>query len=74
MRFKPTENKKEDKLWDAYGYSNSDYAGDKETRVSVGGLCAFVMGCLISWKSGGQKNVTLSLTKAEYVAISKLCA
>ena len=33
-----------------------------------------MLGCLVSWKSCGQKNVTLSSTEAEYVAISKLCA
>ena len=30
LRFKPTENKKGNKLWEIYGYSNSDYAGDKD--------------------------------------------
>ena len=49
LRFKPTENKKDNKLWDVYGYSDSDYAGGKETRVIVSGFCVFVMGCLVSW-------------------------
>ena len=74
LRFKLTENEKYNELWQVYGYCDSNYAIDKETRVSVSGFCVFVMGGLVSWKSQGQKNVTLSLTKAEYVAISKLCA
>ena len=30
-------------------------------------------GCLISWKSRGQKHVTLSSTEAEYLAVSEAC-
>ena len=30
LRFEPTEDKKDNKLWDVYGYGDSDYAGDKE--------------------------------------------
>lgn len=33
-----------------------------------------MLGCAISWKSRGQKSVTLSSSEAEYVAISELCA
>ena len=42
LRFKPTENRKDNKLWAVYGYSYSDYTGDKETRVRVSGFCVFV--------------------------------
>ena len=73
IKFKPKREEKNNKIWDVYDYCNSDFAGDKDTRLSVSGFCVFVMGCLVSWKSRGQKNVTLSLTEAEYVAISELC-
>ena len=73
-RFKLTEHEKDDELQEVYGYCDSDYASDKETRDSISGLCVFVMGCLVLWKSRGQKNVTLSWAKAEYVAISELRA
>ena len=46
----------------------------RKSRVNISGFFVFVMGCLVSWKSRGQKNVTLSLTKAKYVAIFELCA
>ena len=37
LRFKLTEKEKDDKLWDIYGYCDSDCASDKETRISVSG-------------------------------------
>ena len=74
LRFKLKHGKKDNEVWDVCSYCDSDYAGDKETRLSVSGFCVFVMGCLVSWKSQGQKNVTLSSTEAEYVAILELCA
>ena len=60
--------------WDMMTYCDSDYAGDKDGRKSVSGFVIYILGCLISWKSRGQKSVTLSSTEAEYVAISELCA
>ena len=30
-------------------------------------------GCLISWKSRGQKHLTLSSTEAKYIAVSEVC-
>ena len=61
-----------DQKWEIKGFSDSDYAGDKDTRISVTGYCVYVSNCLVSWKSRGQKSVTLSSTEAEYVAISEI--
>ena len=47
LRFKPKFDQKNNKVWDIYGYCNSDYVGDKEARLSVSGFCVFVMGCLV---------------------------
>jgi len=37
----------------------------------VTGFCVFLMGVPISWKSCAQRNVTLSPSKAKFVALSK---
>ena len=52
-------------------FSDSDWAGDKETRMSVTGYCVFLQGCPISWKSKGQTSVTLSSSEAELMALSE---
>jgi hypothetical protein len=52
-------------------YSDSDYAGDRETRVSIAGFVIYLLGVPISWKSKGMKSVALSSSEAEYVALSE---
>jgi len=59
--------------WKIKAYCDSDFAGDKEKRISVSGYCIYLMGCLVAWKSKGQKHVTLSSTEAEFVAVSDVC-
>ena len=58
--------------WEIKAYSDSDFAGDADTRRSVSGYVVYLMGCPIAWRSKGQKSVTLSSTEAEYVALSEL--
>ena len=60
--------------WGMKAFCDSDFAGDKDTRISVTGFVIYVMGALISWRSRGQKSVTLSSSEAEYVALSEVCA
>ena len=55
------------------GRSDSDYAGDKNTRQSVSGYVLYLNGALIAWRSKAQKTVTLSSTEAEYMALGDLC-
>jgi hypothetical protein len=55
------------------GFSDSNFASDKDTRRSVTGFAIFYAGTLVSWKSKAQQCVTLSTTEAEYVAASQ-CA
>jgi hypothetical protein len=53
------------------GCSDSDYAGDCETRFSVFGYVINFCGAPISWKAKASKSVTLSSTEAEYFAASE---
>jgi hypothetical protein len=48
------------KLGSIIAFSNSHYAGDKETRVSIAGFILYLLGFPILWKSKGQKGVTLA--------------
>ena len=57
--------------WDLLVYTDSDYAGDKETRKSVTGYVIYLRGVPICWKSKAQRSVTLSSTEAEFVALSE---
>ena len=52
-------------------FTDSDYAGDAETRISITGYCLFLQGVAISWRSKSQKSVTLSSSEAEYLALSE---
>jgi hypothetical protein len=59
------------KSWDLVMYTDSDYAGDKDCRISVTGYILYLCEVAISWKSKGQKSVTLSSSEAEFVALSE---
>ncbi|WVZ84651.1 hypothetical protein U9M48_031658 [Paspalum notatum var. saurae] len=56
------------------GYSDSDYAGCKIDRKSTSGSCQFLGRSLVSWSSKKQNSVSLSTTKAEYIAAASCCA
>jgi hypothetical protein len=51
--------------------SNSNWAGDSETRISVTGFIVNLMNVPVFWRSKAQRGVTLSSSEAEYVAISE---
>jgi len=53
------------------GFSDSNYATDKDGRRSISGFAIYYCGALVSWKSKMQQCVTLSSTEAEYVAASQ---
>ena len=69
------ENKElsENHMWEMMAYCDSDFAGDKDSQKSVTGYGIYLLGCLIAWKSRGQKTVSLSLSKVEYLAIADVC-
>ena len=65
------EPKMEGNQWNLEIFSDSDFAGDKEKRLSVSGFILYLCGVPVSWKSKSQKSVALSSTEAEYVALSE---
>jgi len=55
--------------WNMTVYTDSDWAGDKDTRRSVSEYVIFLLNCPIMWKSRQQK-VSLSSSEAEIYACS----
>src|SRR5450432_4798098 len=52
------------------GFTDSDWAGDKDSRKSTSGYIFLLYGGAISWKSTKQNVVSTSSTEAEYIACS----
>ena len=55
------------------GYSDSDWAEDRDDRRSTGAYVFLMAGGAISWQSRKQPTVSLSSTEAEYKAASDAC-
>lgn len=53
---------------DLIGYSDSDFAGDLNTRKSTTGYIFMLNGGPISWASQKQSGIALSTTEAEFMA------
>ncbi|GJU22973.1 retrovirus-related pol polyprotein from transposon TNT 1-94 [Tanacetum coccineum] len=53
---------------------DADHAGRQDTRRSTSGNAQFLGDKLVSWSSKKQKSTALSITKAEYIAMSGCCA
>ena len=58
--------------WALKALSDSDFASDKETRISVFGYIIYFCGIPIAWRSKGMKSVVLSTNEAEYMALSEV--
>ena len=66
------ELRKDMKKWALKALRDSDFASDKETRISVFGYIIYFCGIPIAWRSKGLKSVVLSTTEAEYMALSEV--
>ena len=58
--------------WILKALSDSDFASDKEMRISVFGYVIYFCGIPIAWRSKGMKSVVLSTTEAKYMALSEV--
>ena len=59
------------KKQDLVSYSNSDWAGDPETRICVTGFVIKLLGASICWRSKGQQVVLLTSCEAQYITMSE---
>ena len=57
--------------WEIICYSDSDWAGDPESRRSVSGYIIYVQGVPVIWKSKSQNQVSLSSSESEWYALSE---
>ena len=69
LKFKLMKNIKK---WALKALSDSDFASDKETRISIFGYIIYFCGIPIAWRSKGMKSVVLSTTEAENMALSEV--
>jgi len=51
LKLKPENNN--NKLWELKAYSDADFAGDKETCISITGYVVYFMNVLVCWQSRG---------------------
>ena len=58
--------------WVLKALSDSDFARDKENKITVYGYVIYFCGMRIVWRSMGMKSVVLSTTEAEYMALSEV--
>ncbi|WVZ52637.1 hypothetical protein U9M48_003677 [Paspalum notatum var. saurae] len=56
------------------GFSHADHAGCQIDRKSTSGTCQLIGTSLVSWSSHKQASVSLSTTKAEYIAAASCCS
>ncbi len=71
LKIFPVKDKRGKNKWLIMLCSDSDWAGDKDDRRSVGGCMLFLNGVLICWRSKAQRVVALSSAEAEFCACAE---
>jgi len=71
LKIAPVKSAESGKLLNIIGFCDSDYAGDKQTRLSISGFIIFLCGVPIAWRSKAQRSVSLSSSEAEFVSLSE---
>ena len=59
--------------WKIVLYTDSDWAGDKDSRKSITGYALFLQNCPVTWKSRQQDTIALSSSEAEINACTEAC-
>ena len=72
LKYEVTSQVKQKKKWKLKAFCDSDFAGDKDTRLSVAGYDVYLYGCLVAWKSRALRTHALSSTETEYLAMSEV--
>jgi hypothetical protein len=67
LKIQPNLDSKNSWKWKVF--SDSDWAGDPEKRISVTGFIVYLQNVPVCWRSKAQRGVTLSSSEAEYVAM-----
>jgi hypothetical protein len=57
--------------WEVKVYSDSDWAGDKDSRKSVSGYLLYVCNVPVCWRSKSQAAISLSSSEAEMYALTE---
>ncbi|GFS47404.1 retrovirus-related Pol polyprotein from transposon TNT 1-94 [Trichonephila clavipes] len=65
------ENNKIVRYKTRYYVCNSDFATNRDDRVSMGGFITFIDETPISWRTFKQKSVSLSTMEAEYISLTE---
>jgi hypothetical protein len=67
LRMEPTVKDE----WEVKVYSDSDWAGDKDSRKSVSGYILFLCNVPVCWRSKSQAAISLSSSEAEMYALTE---
>jgi hypothetical protein len=59
------------KIWSLHVFCDRDWAGNSEKRIIITSFIVYLMNVPVCWRSNAQRGMTLSSSKAEYVAISE---